>query len=275
MKALPTRGVVCAIIAAVALAAVLVTAGATFMATTGPAASQQEPTVSIEDGQVPRGGTEVTRLWALNVSQPALCGFTVHVGYIPHVNMPTGCDFDPERKFSGLCNPNHPDDIVVVTGARATGVTGDIPLADITWCAVGDAGASAPLDVQIVNFKDCSSPPVEITPVADQGGVNVIVDGAPPVDSDGDGFGDCRELYLGTDPADACTNQFGDRDAWPFDIDMDTCVSILDILRYKPKLWYCYPHPSHDPRYDLNADGCVNILDVLMYKPVMITCCQP
>lgn len=258
------------------VAALLVAAGAASLATFGLVSSQQGPTVSIEDGEVPTGGTEVTRLSALNVSSPALCGFTIDVAYDPSVKVATDCDADPEDYFdAALCNVDYASDTVRVAGASVEAVTGNIPLVDITWCAVASAGDSTNLDVQIVSFKDCQTPPVDITTVADQDGVNVIVAGAPPVDTDSDGFGDCVELYLGTDPTDDCTDEPDDLDAWPFDINMSTCVDILDVLMFKGKLMYCYPDPDCALRYDLNADGCVNILDVLVYKPVLNMCCAP
>ncbi|MGQ9571872.1 MAG: C1 family peptidase [Dehalococcoidia bacterium] len=93
------------------------------------------------------------------------------------------------------------------------------------------------------------------------------------VDRDGDGFLDLDEVYIGTDPYDACTDEPDDLDACPFDINMDTWVNILDVLLYKPKLWYCDPDPGYDRRYDVNVDGCIDILDVLLYKPVFMTSC--
>ena len=252
--------------------ALVLALGSAILATAGLVSSQQGPTVSIEDGEVPTGGTEVTRLSALNVSSPALCGFTIDVAYDRPVKVATDCDADPEDNFNAaLCNVDYASGTVRVVGASVEGVTGNIPLVDITWCAVGSAGHSTDLDVQIVSFKDCQTPPVEIATVADQDGVNIIVAGAPPVDTDSDGFGDCVELYLGTDPTDACTDEPSDLDAWPFDINMDTWADILDVLMFKPKL---EPKP-YDPRFDLKANGIVDILDVLLFKPVLHTHCTP
>ncbi len=254
------------------VAALLVAAGAAFLATFGLVSSQQGPTVSIEDGEVPTGGTEVTRLSALNVSSPALCGFTIDVVYDRPVKVATDCDADPEDYFdAALCNVDYASDTVRVTGASVEAVTGNIPLVDITWCAVASAGDSTNLDVQIVSFKDCQTPPVDITTVADQDGVNVIVAGAPPVDTDGDGFGDCVELYLGTDPTDDCTDEPDDLDAWPPDFDTNAWINILDVVHFRGKL----PPAPHDPRYDLKTDGVINILDVVKMRPVFNTRCAP
>ncbi|MGQ9572315.1 MAG: hypothetical protein ACUVV3_03895 [Dehalococcoidia bacterium] len=182
-KAFARTGIACLFAAAVGLAA-LTAFSAPFLSTASPVASQQGPTVSIEDGVVPEGGTDVTRLWALNVSQPALCGFTVDIAYNPLVKIPTKCVADPAKKFdTKLCNKDGPGYVRVI-GASATGVSGNIPLADITWTAAGSAGDSTPLDVRIVSFKDCASPPAPITPVAAADGVNRIIaatPGPPPI----------------------------------------------------------------------------------------------
>jgi len=88
-------------------------------------------------------------------------------------------------------------------------------------------------------------------------------------DCDDDEFDDYLELYLGTDPQDACPDDPND-DAWPPDVNSGTMgcgfhngeINITDVLCYK---WKLGSNP-YDRRYDLNADGNVNILDVLLYK---------
>jgi hypothetical protein len=163
-----------------AVVALLVAAGMAFLATADLASGAPEPTVSIESGEMLEGGTDVTTLTAEDVTSPALCGFTIDIVYDPDVKTPTECVADPEDNFTVAdCEPEYAADTVRVTGGLGTavGVTGDIPLADITWTAVGSAGDSSDLDVQIVSFADCSLPPVEITPVADQDGVNTLAGG--------------------------------------------------------------------------------------------------
>jgi len=89
-------------------------------------------------------------------------------------------------------------------------------------------------------------------------------------DTDCDRWKDSDESVIGTDAEDDCTDQPGDDDAWPPDINMDTCVDVLDLLMFKPKLY-----PPYDPRYDLWVDGVVNVLDMLMFKPVLNMRCTP
>jgi len=103
-----------------------------------------------------------------------------------------------------------------------------------------------------------------------------------PQDSDGDGWSDGDEGYIGTDSLDACPDVVGSPglcpgpscngdDAWPPDINVDTWANILDVLLYKPIMITSVP-PS-PARFDLNADGDINILDVLLYKPIIMTQC--
>ncbi|KPK46812.1 MAG: hypothetical protein AMJ77_05040 [Dehalococcoidia bacterium SM23_28_2] len=91
-------------------------------------------------------------------------------------------------------------------------------------------------------------------------------------DDDCDRWKDNEENIIGTDRQDDCTDKPGDADAWPPDFDMSTCVNILDVLKFKPKLQLGAPY---DPRFDLKTDGAVNILDVLVMKPVISMCCTP
>jgi hypothetical protein len=251
--------------------ALLLAAGGAF-ATVEIVSSQGGPTVSIESGEMPQGGTGVSRLSVLDVSNPPLCVVTVDVRYDPLVNLATACDADPEGRFSlAGCNANYAWDTVRVTAASFNGITGDVPLMDITWCALGSAGQSTDLDVQIVSFKNCAIPPADI-PVGDQDGVNVIVTGSPPVDTDGDGFGNCVETYLGADPLDDCPDDASD-DAWPPDITNDTRCNVVDVLRFKGHVQTKVGEPGYDPRLDLNADGALDALDIVLMKPYLNTQC--
>lgn len=252
--------------------ALLLAAGVAFAAV-GMVSSQGGHTVSIEDGEVPEGGSQVTRLSALDAGDPALCAVTVDVKYDRLVNVATDCHADPEGNFVlALCNPDYAWGTVRVAAVDVDGLTGDIPLMDITWCALGGVGDSTDLDVQIVSFKDCSTPPAEITPVADQDGVNAIVTGSPPVDSDGDGFDDCPEAYLGTDPLDDCPDDASD-DAWPLDLNMDTQVNLFDAMELVLHLPSVLGDPEYDKRFDLYIDGSIDLFDLMTLAPYLDTQC--
>jgi hypothetical protein len=105
----------------------------------------------------------------------------------------------------------------------------------------------------------------------------------PVGDDDCDGFTTVVEGVVGTDSADACPDWNGSQcpdptccpgpacdgdDVWPPDLDVNTDITLLDVLWYKPKLT-----GSYDARYDLNGDVNVNLLDVLLYKPFINKSC--
>jgi len=55
----------------------------------------------------------------------------------------------------------------------------------------------------------------------------------PPVDTDGDAFGDKVECYLPTDSRDNCPDVIGSDDAWPLDIDMTRDIDVTgDVFNY-------------------------------------------
>jgi hypothetical protein len=83
--------------------------------------------------------------------------------------------------------------------------------------------------------------------------------------SDGDGFLDAVELYLGTDPLDACPDGPTD-DAWPLDINMNKSVTMADVFKYSGKIGRPV---SGDPllrRLDLNMDNSITMADVFKYS---------
>jgi len=94
-------------------------------------------------------------------------------------------------------------------------------------------------------------------------------------DSDGDGFINSDELYIGTDPFDDCPDGSWD-DAWPPDINNDTEVNIGDIMEYFA--FGAYPSevgdPGYDNRLDLSADGSINIADIMTLVPFLGTQCS-
>ncbi|MGQ9573061.1 MAG: thrombospondin type 3 repeat-containing protein, partial [Dehalococcoidia bacterium] len=93
-------------------------------------------------------------------------------------------------------------------------------------------------------------------------------------DSDGDGFSDGRERYMGTDHLDDCPDAIGSDDCWPPDLNVDREVNILDVLLFKPVMNSRIGDASYNRRYDFNASGEINILDVLLFKPMFNTQCS-
>jgi hypothetical protein len=213
-----------------AVVALLAAAAAAFLVAASMVSSQSGPTVSIEDGQVLVGGTDVTRLWALDVAtNRPLCSFTVDIVYDPSVKTPTDCTFDPLDKLSGGgCNKDYAPDTVRVAGLSGDGVTNDIRLADIAWEAVGRVGDDTNLDVQIVVFRDCNIPPHDIDPAVEDG-VNRIVAGTPMPPAPG-------QMYYCPEPG-----------KWSF-----ATWSGQNAMPIEEALAFC-PHPV-DAAYSLDPD---------------------
>ena len=92
------------------------------------------------------------------------------------------------------------------------------------------------------------------------------------LDSDSDGFKDGKERYMGTDQADACSDNSTDP-AWPPDINNSKKVDLLDLLVLKPAFNTSIGNSAYNPRVDLDGNGTVNLLDLLLFKPYFNQTC--
>ena len=131
-------------------------------------------------------------------------------------------------------------------------------------------------DLDADTCDDCS---VLGQPDVSQDGTDTDSDGACDAgdpDDDNDDFDDSVESYLSTDALDACTDEPGDADAWPPDIDSDTRVNIFDVMEYFAA--NAYPSeqgvdPEYDKRLDLTVDGTINIFDIMTLVLFLNTQC--
>lgn len=92
------------------------------------------------------------------------------------------------------------------------------------------------------------------------GGSNTMYDfefAAGNGDSDGDGFTDAVEAYIGTNPNAACG-----LNAWPPDFDNDQVVTILDLSRIAQGYNKGTGMPGYNKRLDIDASGYINIIDI-------------
>lgn len=89
----------------------------------------------------------------------------------------------------------------------------------------------------------------------------------PQIDSDGDGFSNVREIYMGTDPFDNCSNN-ASASAYPPDFDNNKVVRTADISAVVAK------YGTTDHRYDLNGDGRVTIADISIVRSYYGKDCQ-
>ena len=77
--------------------------------------------------------------------------------------------------------------------------------------------------------------------------------------SDGDGFLDAVELYLGTDPLDACPDGPTD-DAWPLDVNKDKFVTMAgDVWNFRDRIGTRLGDPNWRQRLDLNMDNFITM----------------
>jgi hypothetical protein len=89
----------------------------------------------------------------------------------------------------------------------------------------------------------------------------------PAGDTEGDGFSDAREIYLGTDPLDACPDDTSD-DAWPLDVNKDALISVVaDVMNFRDRIGATPGALNWWHRLDFNGDSLISIVgDVLMYR---------
>jgi hypothetical protein len=93
-------------------------------------------------------------------------------------------------------------------------------------------------------------------------------------DCDDDSFDDGIEMYLSTDPLDACRDDPAD-DAWPLDVNMDGQVSIVgDVFYYRGRIGATPGNPNWMKRLDLNGDGQISIVgDVFFFRGMIGATC--
>jgi hypothetical protein len=110
-------------------------------------------------------------------------------------------------------------------------------------------------------------------------------DGLPDIDDpcpadadcDDDQFDDYVELYVGTDPVDACPDDIND-DAWPLDINNDGALSVIgDLMDFRGRIGAVPGDPNWWQRLDLDSGGMINITgDVLKYRgKIGASCTNP
>ena len=127
-------------------------------------------------------------------------------------------------------------DVVVdeVWTIRCT-VAGDYSFSFDNWISVATAHVS---DSNLANNIAHLELRDDVAPVdTDRDGLTNDVDD----DDDGDGFADLSEVYVGTDPLDACPDSTSDP-AWPLDQDNNGTILIVgDVTRYTGKLFASCP----------------------------------
>ena len=102
---------------------------------------------------------------------------------------------------------------------------------------------------------------------------DVTVAGAA-VDSDGDGFGDGVETFVGALAAVPCAsdpapNNEPSPDAWPVDVNDNQLANTVDVGFFLARLNAAEGELLYAPRYDLNHNGVINTNDIGRFVPFL------
>jgi hypothetical protein len=148
----------------------------------------------------------------------------------------------------------------------AVNVTGDEgPRSDVSTCALPTPDTDG--DGVPDSVDNCPT-----TKNADQKDFNGDGKGDACQDSDGDGFSDQLELYVGTNANQRCPATTTRNDepvgATPFDLDNNRVVNGSDLLMYSPVFGSIGPNPPFNRRFDVNMDNKINGSDFLKFAPV-------
>jgi hypothetical protein len=163
--------------------------------------------VKIGSGSVSPGGSLTVPLDALNIPDPGLGAVMVDIQYDNAVVDATACAADPGAKFdTKLCNIDFAPNVVRLTATKAScGLTGNAPLANLTFKALGQQGQVSPLNVTVVTFYDCNGANI---PVSDQdGSITIGLNGDTDCDTDVDAV-DCLYILQNVVGTRGCSNQW-------------------------------------------------------------------
>ena len=84
---------------------------------------------------------------------------------------------------------------------------------------------------------------------------------AQPGDSDGDGFSDAVENYIGTNVNVKCTTN-----GWPPDFTNDGKVTFADLLQLAGKYNTVAGQANYSLRFDISANGSIGFADLLLFS---------
>ena len=192
----------------VALGAVLAIAIAVGITTTQTSAGA-DAGLGIDSASMAVGGQAGLDVNALNVGEPGLGAWSIDVSYDAAIVSVVECATGLEA--GGICNPAFTSNTVRLVGASASGLEGDITLAEITFSCDAEGVSQLTLDINV--FADATlGHPEPMTPSVQNGQISCGVQAptATPVssgsgDDSGCGIFDFQEdaqFALNADPSD-------------------------------------------------------------------------
>ena len=123
-----------------------------FMALASISATETTVEVTIENISAAPGEVNTSPIMIMNVSEPGIAAATVNLTYnckVANVISVKNSSFD-----SIIYNVNSGFTKIVAYQTGATGLTGNVKLADIEFKAVGEGGAVSPLNLEVITLKD-------------------------------------------------------------------------------------------------------------------------
>jgi hypothetical protein len=125
--------------------------------TTGPdgngGAGGEAIPIEVSSASAATGGQAVLELRALGLPDPGLGAWTVEIAFDSALLSVTSCEA-PEDGGLSFCNPQAGEGEIRLAGASATGLTGDVLLATITFTC--EAAGEAAVQLTIETFADAT-----------------------------------------------------------------------------------------------------------------------
>jgi hypothetical protein len=160
------------------------------------------------------------------------------------------------------------DDIILAYARDGEPLSENVRL--VVPCKWGYKWISGPTHIELVDYDFLGT--YESFGLSDEADIPGDSDGdgrgdACDDDDDNDAFSDDKELYIGTDPLDACPDGPTD-DAWPLDVSKNGQISVVaDVLNFRGRIGATAGSPEWWQRLDLNGDGTITVTgDVLLYR---------
>jgi len=148
--------------------------GAVLLARGDLASGSATATVRIGSGHGNPGSQVTVPLEALGVPQPGVGAVTVDIVYDDSLE-PTAWNKTGSPLDMVNCSLTYALHTIRCAGISAAGVSGDVPVANITFHLVGAAGECDPLDVRIRTFADPNGNPISASDTDGQ----ICIDGGP------------------------------------------------------------------------------------------------